>query len=111
MKALNEESANKKAVSAKAELSNEEKNKIAEAIKKETGAIKVFVDYRYNNRIVPFFSESQIEFFKYLLDTNSSLFDDIIKNNVCTKANEYLTFAELKSLYWYLVYDNNDDNF
>lgn len=95
MKALNEESA----------------NKLAEALKKETGAIKVFVDYRYNTRIIPFFSESQIEFFKYLLDTNSSIFDDIIKNNVCTKANEYLTFAELKTLYWYLVYDNNNNNF
>lgn len=111
MKALNVESVNKKVISVKAELSIEEKNRLAETLKKETGAIKVFVDYRYDSRIVPFFSKAQIELFKHLLDTNSSIYDDAIKNDVCTKANEHLTFTELKSLYWYLVYDNNYENF
>lgn len=90
------------------ETSIEKKKAAAEAVKEETGAVKVFVDYRYDNRIIPFYSEDQAVFFQNLLDTNSSTFDDIIKKDICTKENVTLSCEELKDTYFAIIYNNND---
>lgn len=90
------------------ETSIEEKKAAAEAVKEETGAVKVFVDYRYESRIIPFYSEDQAVFFQNLLDTNSSTFDDIIKKDICTKENVTLSCEELKDTYFAIIYNNND---
>lgn len=86
-----------------------EKKEKAEILKKEVGAVKIFVDYRYENRMIPFYSESQAEFFQYLLDSNSSTFDEIIKKDICTKENANTPLSELKSLYFAILRDDIND--
>lgn len=83
----------------------EEKKANTEALKEKLGAVNVFVDYRYTNRIIPFYSKEQALFFQNLLDSGSNLYDEIIKE-ICTKENKNLSAEEITMLYKAYVHDS-----
>lgn len=74
-------------------------------IKKETGAIFVYVDKRYATpRFIPLYNEGQISFIEKLKNSNSSFFEDIlIKIFKSGESNP----EELEKMYWNTV-DIND---
>ena len=80
-------------------MTTAEKRRIAEALKKELKAKYVFVDFDYENRMIPLFSEPQRELVEYLMNTDGCMVDDLIKE-ICTKENKNVDFESLKSTYY-----------
>ena len=80
-------------------MTTAEKRRIAEALKKELKAKYVFVDFDYENRMIPLFSEHQRELVEYLMNTDGCMIDDLIKD-ICTKENKNVDFESLKSTYY-----------
>ena len=76
-----------------------EKQMRAKQLKKELKAKHVFVDYRYDNRMVPLFSDAQKELVEYCMEKDGCMVDDLIKE-ICTKENKKIDFESLKSTYY-----------
>lgn len=76
-----------------------EKQMRAKDLKKRLKAKHVFVDYRYENRMIPLFSEPQRELVEYIMNTDGCMVDDLIKE-ICTKENKNVDFESLKSTYY-----------
>ncbi|MBV5313815.1 MAG: hypothetical protein JZU47_11000 [Prolixibacteraceae bacterium] len=66
------------------------------AIKKETGAIKVYVDDRYSNPLmIPLYNEVQVEFLKEVL-TSWSIFSELLIKLFETKS---ASIEDLRNMY------------
>lgn len=83
----------------------EQKKEIALQLKKKSGAMHIFVDYRYDNveqSSVLLYSDAQRDFVQTLAESGDSFYKDFVQE-ICTKENADWTAEELKITYWQIV--------